>query len=59
MTAPARAWRGGVLSVTVPGAAWGWQEVLDKYGTMNFKQVLEPAAQLCRTGLSHFRAHRL
>lgn len=40
----------GVLSVTVPGAAWGWGEVLDKYGTMNFKQVLEPAARYAEQG---------
>jgi gamma-glutamyltranspeptidase / glutathione hydrolase len=40
----------GVLSVTVPGAAWGWEEVLDKYGTMNFKQVLEPAARYAEQG---------
>ena len=33
----------GVLDVTVPGAAWGWQEVLDKYGTMTFKETLTPA----------------
>ena len=40
----------GVLSVTVPGAAWGWQEVLDKFGTMKFKQVLEPAAEYAEKG---------
>lgn len=40
----------GVLSVTVPGAAWGWGEVLDKYGTMTFKDVLEPAAQYAEKG---------
>jgi len=40
----------GVLSVTVPGAAWGWGEVLDKYGTMKFKQVLEPAVQYAEQG---------
>lgn len=40
----------GVLSVTVPGAAWGWGEVLDKYGTMTFKQVLEPAARYAEEG---------
>lgn len=40
----------GVLSVTVPGAAWGWGEVLDKYGTMKFKQVLEPAAAYAEKG---------
>jgi len=41
----------GVLSATVPGAAWGWQEVLDKYGTMSFKQVLEPAATYASQGV--------
>ncbi len=40
----------GVLPVTVPGAAWGWQEVLDKFGTMTFKQVLEPAARYATEG---------
>ncbi|HKD46697.1 MAG TPA: gamma-glutamyltransferase family protein [Rhizomicrobium sp.] len=40
----------GVLSVTVPGAAWGWGEVLDKYGTMTFKQVLEPATRYAEQG---------
>src|SRR3569833_1093572 len=40
----------GVLSVTVPGAAWGWGEVLDKYGTMKFKQVLAPAVQYAEQG---------
>src|SRR5580692_3006393 len=40
----------GVLSVTVPGAAWGWGEVLEKYGTMNFKQTLEPAARYAEQG---------
>jgi len=41
----------GILSATVPGAAWGWQEVLDKYGTMTFKQVLEPAAVYASEGI--------
>ena len=49
----------GVLSVTVPGAAWGWGEVLDKYGTMNFKQVLEPAASYAEQGFPGLRTHRL
>jgi gamma-glutamyltranspeptidase / glutathione hydrolase len=40
----------GVLSVTVPGAAWGWGEVLDKFGTMKFKQVLAPAIQYAEQG---------
>ena len=41
----------GVLTATVPGAVWGWQEVLDKYGTMTFKQVLEPAASYATEGV--------
>jgi gamma-glutamyltranspeptidase/glutathione hydrolase len=40
----------GILPVTVPGAAWGWQEVLKRFGTMTFKQVLEPAIQYAETG---------
>src|SRR5215471_7817701 len=41
----------GVLTATVPGTVWGWQEVLDKYGTMTFKQVLEPAASYASEGV--------
>jgi gamma-glutamyltranspeptidase/glutathione hydrolase len=41
----------GVLTATVPGTVWGWQEVLDKYGTMTFKQVLEPAASYAAEGV--------
>src|SRR5450432_1945734 len=26
--------RAGILTATVPGTVWGWQEVLDKYGTL-------------------------
>jgi gamma-glutamyltranspeptidase/glutathione hydrolase len=40
----------GILPVTVPGAAWGWQEVLKRFGTMNFQQVLEPAVQYADGG---------
>jgi gamma-glutamyltranspeptidase/glutathione hydrolase len=42
----------GILTVTVPGATWGWQEVLDKYGTMGFKQVLQPAIDYATNGFS-------
>jgi len=28
---------GGILTVTVPGSVWGWQEVLDRFGTKTFK----------------------
>jgi gamma-glutamyltranspeptidase / glutathione hydrolase len=40
----------GILDVTVPGAVWGWQEVLRRFGKMTFKQVLEPAAQYAQDG---------
>jgi gamma-glutamyltranspeptidase / glutathione hydrolase len=40
----------GILTVTVPGTVWGWQEVLDKFGTMNFKQVLQPAVNYALQG---------
>ena len=33
----------GVDSATVPGAIDGWAKLLDRFGTMKFKQVLEPA----------------
>jgi gamma-glutamyltranspeptidase/glutathione hydrolase len=40
----------GILTVTVPGATWGWQEVLDKYGTLHFKEVLQPAIDYATQG---------
>jgi gamma-glutamyltranspeptidase / glutathione hydrolase len=40
----------GILPVTVPGAAWGWEALLRRFGTMNFKQVLEPAIFYARDG---------
>jgi len=41
---------GGILDVTVPGSLWGWQEVLDRFGTMTFRQVLEPAIEYAENG---------
>jgi len=41
---------GGILPVTVPGAAWGWQAVLQRFGKLTFKEVLEPAAQYAEQG---------
>ena len=32
-----RAARGGILTVTVPGAAWGWEEILGRFGSLTFK----------------------
>jgi gamma-glutamyltranspeptidase/glutathione hydrolase len=41
---------GGILPVTVPGAAWGWQAVLDRFGKLGFKEVLEPAVEYAQNG---------
>ena len=40
----------GILDVTVPGAAWGWDEVLRRYGSMKFAQVLAPAIDYAQNG---------
>ncbi len=40
----------GADSVTVPGAIDGWDRLLDRFGTMSFRQVLEPAADLAGDG---------
>jgi len=41
---------GGILPVTVPGAVWGWQAVLERFGKLTFKEVLEPAAWYAQEG---------
>jgi gamma-glutamyltranspeptidase/glutathione hydrolase len=41
---------GGILPVTVPGAVWGWQAVLKRFGKLTFKEVLEPAAGYAQGG---------
>jgi gamma-glutamyltranspeptidase/glutathione hydrolase len=41
---------GGILPVTVPGAVWGWQAVLKRFGKFTFKEVLEPAAEYAQGG---------
>jgi gamma-glutamyltranspeptidase/glutathione hydrolase len=41
---------GGILTVTVPGAAWGWEEVLQRYGKLSFKEVLQPAIDYAENG---------
>ncbi len=50
---------GGILDVTVPGAAWGWDEVLHRYGTMKLSRVLAPAIDYAANGfpLSERIAH--
>ena len=41
---------GGILPVTVPGAVWGWQAVLKRFGKLTFKEVLEPAVGYAQEG---------
>src|SRR5262249_10114906 len=41
---------GGILTVTVPGSLWGWQEVLTRFGTRTFKDVLKPAIDYAEQG---------
>jgi gamma-glutamyltranspeptidase/glutathione hydrolase len=40
----------GILSVTVPGALHGWQEALERYGTMSLALVLEDAIRIAEEG---------
>lgn len=41
---------GGILTVTVPGSLWGWQEALDRFGSMKFDTVLQPAIEYAEKG---------
>jgi gamma-glutamyltranspeptidase / glutathione hydrolase len=43
---------GGILTVTVPGSLWGWEEVLHRFGTMTFKEVLDPAIDYAENGFA-------
>ncbi|MCL1934830.1 MAG: gamma-glutamyltransferase [Defluviitaleaceae bacterium] len=40
----------GVLPVTVPGAVAGWEEILNKFGSMSMEEVLTPAIQYAKKG---------
>jgi gamma-glutamyltranspeptidase/glutathione hydrolase len=40
----------GILPVTVPGAVWGWQELLKRFGTRTLKDVLKPAIEYAENG---------
>ena len=42
--------RGGILTVTVPGSVWGWDAVLQRFGTMTFKETLQPAIDYAEQG---------
>jgi gamma-glutamyltranspeptidase/glutathione hydrolase len=41
----------GILPVTVPGAVWGWEEILKRFGTRGFKDLLQPAIRYAREGV--------
>src|SRR5256714_2201498 len=43
---------GGILTVTVPGSLWGWEEVLHRFGTMTFKEILDPAIDYAENGFA-------
>ena len=40
----------GILAAPVPSAVWGWEEALRKFGTMTFKEVLQPAIDYAENG---------
>jgi gamma-glutamyltranspeptidase/glutathione hydrolase len=41
---------GGILTVTVPGAAWGWDEVQRRFGSLTLKETLQPAIGYAEQG---------
>ena len=40
----------GILTVTVPGAVWGWDAALKRFGSMGFADVLTDAEYYARDG---------
>jgi gamma-glutamyltranspeptidase/glutathione hydrolase len=40
----------GILTVDVPGAVDGWDQLLRRAGTMDFKKALQPAVELAEQG---------
>ena len=42
----------GILPVTVPGAAWGWDEVQRRFGALTFKETLQPAIDYAEQGFA-------
>ncbi|TFG09547.1 gamma-glutamyltransferase [Candidatus Heimdallarchaeota archaeon] len=39
-----------IHTITVPGAAAGWVDTISKYGTMDLKDILNPAIELAENG---------
>ena len=42
--------RYGILTVTVPGTVWGWDELLRRFGRKTFREVLAPAIDYAENG---------
>jgi gamma-glutamyltranspeptidase/glutathione hydrolase len=40
----------GITTVTVPGALWGWDALLKRFGTLPFEAVLKPAIEYAEDG---------
>lgn len=40
----------GILPVTTPGAVWGWDAILRRFGTRTFRAVLAPAIMYAEEG---------
>ena len=40
----------GILAVTVPGAVWGWDELQRRFGSLTFKETLQPAIDHAEQG---------
>jgi gamma-glutamyltranspeptidase/glutathione hydrolase len=40
----------GILTVTVPGSVWGWEDVLRRFGTLTFTETLQPAIDYAEQG---------
>src|SRR5215472_384845 len=51
----------GLLSGGVPGVVYAWYILLDRWGTMSFEQVLQPAIELAEQGfpISEAGAHAI
>jgi gamma-glutamyltranspeptidase/glutathione hydrolase len=41
---------GGITTVTVPGALWGWDALLKRFGSLPFEAVLKPAIEYAEDG---------
>ena len=40
----------GILTVTVPGSVWGWDAALGRFGSMTFRETLQPAIDYAEQG---------